>query len=68
MEVRVLVRETQDGGFWATASSLPGCTVMGDDYDELMRLIREAVQKCLATGDGAQNDEIDYIVEFAKDG
>jgi predicted RNase H-like HicB family nuclease len=65
MEVHVVVRESQDGGYWATATSLPGCTVMGEDYDELMARIRQAVADCLARSDEVLDDEIDYVVEFA---
>jgi len=48
MELRVIVHEAEEGGFWAEVPALPGCASQGDSMEELMVNIREAIDGCLA--------------------
>ena len=43
MNIKVLVHEAEEGGFWAEVPALPGCVSQGETMDELIANIREAV-------------------------
>ena len=49
MQVKVVVHEAEEGGFWAEVPALPGCVSQGETMDELLANIREAIQAWLAT-------------------
>ncbi len=48
MNVKVVVHEAEEGGFWAEAPSIPGCASQGDSFDELIVKMREAKEGCLS--------------------
>jgi HicB_like antitoxin of bacterial toxin-antitoxin system len=43
MQIKVVVHEAEEGGFWAEVPAIPGCATQGDSMDELMRNLREAI-------------------------
>ncbi len=43
MNVKVVVHEAEEGGFWAEVPALPGCASQGETMDELLANVREAV-------------------------
>ena len=47
MNVKVIVHEAEEGGFWGEVPALPGCASQGETLDELMANIREAIEGCL---------------------
>jgi predicted RNase H-like HicB family nuclease len=47
MQVKIVVHEAEEGGFWAEVPALPGCASQGDTMDELLANIREAIQAWL---------------------
>jgi predicted RNase H-like HicB family nuclease len=49
MQVKVVVHEAEEGGFWAEVPALPGCVSQGETMDELLANVREAIQAWLAT-------------------
>jgi predicted RNase H-like HicB family nuclease len=49
MQVKVVVHEAEEGGFWAEVRALPGCVSQGETMDELLANIREAIEAWLAT-------------------
>ena len=48
MKLKVIVREAEEGGFWAEVPSIPGCVTQGETFDELLGNIYEAVEGCLS--------------------
>ena len=48
MNVKLVVHEAEEGGFWAEAPSIPGCASQGDSFDELIVNMREAIEGCLS--------------------
>ena len=48
MQVKIVVHEAEEGGFWAEVPAIPGCASQGDSMDELLRNIQEAIEGCLA--------------------
>ena len=49
MQVKVVVHEAEEGGFWAEVPALPGCVSPGETMEELLANIREAIGAWLAT-------------------
>ena len=48
MNVKVVVHEAEEGGYWAEVPVLPGCASQGETMDELISNIREAIAGWLA--------------------
>jgi len=48
MKLKVIVHESEEGGFWAEVPSIPGCATQGETFEELLKNIYEAVEGCLA--------------------
>jgi predicted RNase H-like HicB family nuclease len=48
MNVKVVVHEADEGGFWAEVPALPGCVSQGETLEELLANMREAVAGWLA--------------------
>ncbi len=42
MNIKILVHEAEEGGFWGEAPALPGCASQGETLDELLGNMREA--------------------------
>ena len=42
MNVKVVVHEADEGGFWAEVPVLPGCVSQGETVEELMVNLRDA--------------------------
>lgn len=61
MNVKVVVHNAEEGGFWAEVPALPGCVSQGETMEELIANVREAIeawfdaetvgQETIATGD-----------------
>lgn len=48
MKLKVIVHEAEEGGFWAEVPAIPGCMTQGDNFEELLSNIYEAVEGCLS--------------------
>jgi len=48
MKIKIVVHEAEEGGFWAEVPAIPGCATQGQDMDELLRNLREAIEGCLS--------------------
>jgi predicted RNase H-like HicB family nuclease len=48
MNIKIVVHEAEEGGFWGEAPALPGCASQGDTLEELMANMREAIEGWLA--------------------
>jgi predicted RNase H-like HicB family nuclease len=48
MKTKVIVREAEEGGYWAEVPAIPGCVTQGETFDELLGNIFEAVEGCLS--------------------
>jgi predicted RNase H-like HicB family nuclease len=49
MQVKVVVHEAEEGGFWAEVPALPGCVSQGETMEELLANVRDAIEAWLAT-------------------
>ena len=43
MNLKIVVHEAEEGGYWAEAPALPGCVSQGETMGELLANMREAV-------------------------
>jgi predicted RNase H-like HicB family nuclease len=48
MNIKILVHEAEEGGFWAEVPAIPGCATQGDSMDEFMQNLGEAIEGCLS--------------------
>ncbi len=48
MKLKVVIREAEEGGFWAEGPAIPGCATQGDTFEELLTNIYAAVEGCLS--------------------
>jgi predicted RNase H-like HicB family nuclease len=66
MNVKIVVHEAEEGGFWAEVPALPGCVSQGETMDELLANMREAIQAWLDTAppDDTQLTEPRQVVEI----
>lgn len=49
MNIKVVVHEAEEGGYWAEVPVLPGCASQGETMDELIANIRDAIAGWLAS-------------------
>jgi len=48
MNIKIVVHEAAEGGFWGEAPALPGCASQGETLEELMANMREAIEGWMA--------------------
>ena len=48
MKIKVVVREAEEGGFWAEVPAIPGCATQAENLEDLMRNLHEAIEGCLS--------------------
>ena len=47
MNLRVVAREAEEGGYWAEVPAIPGCVSQAETLNELRKNIHEAIEGCL---------------------
>ena len=66
MKLKVVLEPSDEGGYTVFVPSLPGCISEGEDRDDAMRNIREAIEVYLEPVDGdfssTENAEIEEVV------
>ncbi len=48
VKLKVVVHESEEGGFWAEVPAIPGCATQGETFEELLKNLYEAVEGCLS--------------------
>ncbi|HMK79105.1 MAG TPA: type II toxin-antitoxin system HicB family antitoxin [Xanthobacteraceae bacterium] len=48
MKIKVVVHEAEEGGYWAEVPAIPGCATEGENFEELLQNLYEAVEGCLS--------------------
>ena len=64
MNVKVIVHEAEEGGYWGEVPALPGCASQGETIEDLMRNLREAIEGYLA-GEVDQIGEGERVLDLA---
>jgi predicted RNase H-like HicB family nuclease len=48
VNLKAIVHEAEEGGYWAEVPALPGCATQGETMEELLVNLREAIHGCLS--------------------
>ncbi len=48
LEVKVVIHNAENGGYWAEVPAVPGCVTQGETFEELLENLYEAVEGCLS--------------------
>jgi predicted RNase H-like HicB family nuclease len=48
MKLKVIVHEAEEGGYWAEVPAIPGCATQGENFEDLLQNLYEAVEGCLS--------------------
>ncbi len=51
MEVKAIIHEAEEGGYWAEVPAFPGCVTQAETVSELESNLHEAVQAWLLAGE-----------------
>jgi predicted RNase H-like HicB family nuclease len=43
-----VVHEAEEGGYWAEVLAIPGCATQGENLEEAMKNVHEAIEGCLS--------------------
>jgi len=67
MKINVIVHNAQEGGYWAEVPSIPGCHAQGEDWEELLSNLYEAVEGCLSIDFGDfETDKENKVIEIVR--
>ena len=58
MNIKVIVHEAEEGGYWGEVLELPGCVSQGETIDEFRDNIREALEAVLESESEAPHIEM----------
>ena len=57
MKLKVIVHEAEEGGYWAEVPAIQGCATQGDDMEDLIKNLYEAIEGCMSVDiDMAEED------------
>jgi predicted RNase H-like HicB family nuclease len=66
MKIKVVVHEAEEGGYWAEVPAIPGCATQGENFEDLLRNLYEAVEGCLSVDlEPVEETGRDRIIEIA---
>lgn len=66
MKIKAIIHPADEGGYWAEVPALPGCITEGDNLDEIMDNLKDAIQGWLEVANENQlTDSSAQIVEIA---
>lgn len=57
MNLKAIIHEADEGGFWAEVPALPGCVTQGDSIEEVTANLREAIDGWLAVEVSTEADQ-----------
>lgn len=63
---QVMIHLAEEGGYWASVPSLPGCYSQGETWEETVANVREAielyVEDMLEQGEAVPEDHLDRVL------
>ena len=67
MKIKAIIHPAEEGGFWAEVPALPGCITEGDDMDEVINNLQDAISGWLEVANESQKadstaKEIEIVV------
>jgi predicted RNase H-like HicB family nuclease len=61
MTLKVVVHESEGGGYWAEVPAMPGCATQANTIDQLMPRLREAVEGWLSLDPSTIGDSVVFL-------
>jgi len=61
MKIKAIVHPAEEGGYWAEVPALPGCITEGDNMEELMNNLQDAIQGWLEVANEIDNTESEVL-------
>lgn len=43
MKFKVIAHEAEEGGYWAEVPAIPGCATQGENFEDLLSNLQEAI-------------------------
>jgi len=66
MKISAVIHPAEEGGYWAEVPALPGCITEGDNLDEVMKNLQDAIEGWLSVANRLKNiSSSDQVVEIA---
>ena len=65
MKLKAIIREAEEGGFWAEVPALPGCFTQGETLQELEANLHEAIEGWLLAAEPMEEIASGRILEVA---
>ncbi|NOQ52030.1 MAG: type II toxin-antitoxin system HicB family antitoxin [Desulfuromonadaceae bacterium] len=66
MKLKIIIHEADEGGYWAEVPAIPGCATQGENLQELITNIYDAVEGCLSIDmDDIKLEKTDSVMELA---
>ena len=47
LQIKYIIHEDPQGGYWAEVPDIPGCVTEAETLEELEQMVRDAVEGCL---------------------
>ena len=54
MNIKAIIHEAEEGGYWAEVPALPGCVTQGETWEEVMGNLQEAIEGWLEVANETQ--------------
>ena len=66
MKFKVIIHKAIEGGYWAEVPAISGCATQGDDMQELIGNLYDAIEGCLSIDlENIKLEQTDRIMELA---
>ncbi|BAU63108.1 hypothetical protein STA3757_04640 [Stanieria sp. NIES-3757] len=66
MKLKAIVHQAEEGGYWAEVPALPGCITEGDNWEELMINLKDAIEGWLEVANNNRLiEDNEQVVEIA---
>ncbi|MFZ4556542.1 MAG: type II toxin-antitoxin system HicB family antitoxin [Pseudanabaena sp.] len=66
MKISAVIHPAEEGGYWAEVPALPGCITEGDNLDEVIENLQDAIEGWLSVANRLKNiSSSDQVVEIA---
>jgi predicted RNase H-like HicB family nuclease len=66
MKVKMIIHQAEEGGYWAEVPAIPGCATQGENMQELIQNVYDAVEGCLSIDmESIELDATDQVMELA---
>ncbi len=61
MKISAVIHPAEEGGYWAEVPALPGCITEGDNLDEVMKNLQDAIEGWLSVANKLKNVSVASI-------